>query len=1146
VYKIDVGAVVSVQDHLDAEAFTSGVNISGSDHRFPSPPSEAEIVRDVVTTATDLLHAIEPADRRLVAVVRDSAAADFTFVLTDEVLRCPDAKTAAAVFRSLIGRGLPESFPIADRALLTLGAQVARFAPSLVMKLVSVRLRQVSSASVLPAQDPALGLRLAATHADGSKTNVNVLGEAIIGEDEARERRDQVIAMLQRADVDAVSVKLSSIAANISPLAFDATVDRVVERIHPIYRAAMNRSKPALVTLDMEEYRDLELTTEVLLRALGNPEFDQLRAGIVLQAYLPDVHAIAERLIEFAKARRDRGGEPLRIRLVKGANLAMERVEAELRGWPLAPFGSKADVDASYKRLLHRLLDSKHHDALVVGLASHNVFDIAYGLVLAEQRRAMSAKVSLEFETLEGMATGLATALAKRGEVSLVYSPVVDHAAFEAAIAYLVRRLDENTSPENFLHAVLDLSAGSPRFAVEADKFASALKASYTLDTTSRREHPLVFAQSIEFVNEPDTDFALGSNRVRARAVVSDWTRRVEPVHPIVGGEGRSSNNVCVLMNPSTGETIGRVQLGDLGMVDKCVAAAQESVNDWAGRSLSERAKLIACIGDVVATRRFEIMATMAAETGKTITQGDPEVSEAIDFARYYASNASEIQALIESGLNTTPHGVVVVTPPWNFPFAILLGGVTGALMAGNAVIIKPAPQAMLCAHMVAECCWAAGVSKDVLQFLPCADDEVGQHLVSHPGVNTVLLTGAIETARMFQAWRPETKVLAETSGKNAMVVTASADIDSALKDLVASAFGHAGQKCSAASLAILAPCWYDDPKVLERLADAVRSLRVGPASELVTDVGPLIEPPSAKLQRALMTLDSGESWLVEPQQLDAAGRVWTPGVRIGVVEGSWFHQTECFGPVLGIMRAKTLDEAIAMQNGVDFGLTAGLQSLDETEIATWVDRVESGNLYVNRSITGAVVRRQPFGGWKASSFGPGAKAGGPSYVLSLQRWSEPSEPDVAVMVNLDVSFADSARSFFFADQDPSGLVAESNVLRHRRLPKGVAVRLGYDAPVWSRRVVEAASRATGTPVWISLAETESEEAFLARLAMNSVDRVRLLGPASGDLRAKLHALEMVVDDAPPTTNPRLELCHWVREQSVTITRHRHGHMINR
>ncbi len=1129
--------------------FTEEVN-TPVDLSAATPPATSGVEHRALVLASELLGAIQPADRRLTAVVRDPGAAAFTFTLTDEVLRCRDPKTAAGIFRDLIHRGVPRSFPLSDRLLLAIGGHATRVAPGLVMKLVSGRLRQVSSTSVLAATDPALGKRLGETHTAGSLTNVNVLGEAIIGEGEAVARRDRVVAMLGRADVDAVSVKLSSIAANLSPLAFDQTVDRLVERMEPIYRAAMSRSVPALVTLDMEEFRDLELTAAVLIRVLDDREFDQLRAGIVLQAYLPDAHQIAEQLIDCAKARAARGGRPLRIRLVKGANLAMERVDAEMHHWPLAPYGSKQETDASFKRLLRRLVEPANQRAIALGLASHNVFDIAYGLSLAESERDQGRTPPIEFETLEGMATGLAGALARRGEVSLVYSPVVDHRAFEAAIAYLVRRLDENTHPENFLHAVLDLHVGSPRYQTEANKFTESLRKSFSLPTASQRDdanraNRETRARVGEFTNEPDSDFALRDHRELAvRALETAVPGRT--VRPVVGGVERATQNQRPLTNPSTGEMFGAVVLADVPLVDECVGVAHDAGPAWSARSPQARAEIIASVANEVSRRRFEVIACMAFETGKTVGQGDPEVSEAIDFARYYASNASTLDEMMQSGLHVLPHGVVVVTPPWNFPFAILLGGVTGALMAGNTVIIKPAPQAVRCAALVAQCCWDAGVPKDVLQFLPCEDDEVGQHLVSHPGVNTVLLTGAIETARMFQTWRPETKVLAETSGKNAMVITASADIDSALKDLVASAFGHAGQKCSAASLAILAPCWYDDPEVMDRLADAVRSLRVGTATDLATDVGPIIEPPSAKLQRALTVLESGESWLIEPRQLDSAGRVWTPGVRVGVKPGSWFHQTECFGPVLGIMRAETLDAAIAIQNGVDFGLTAGLQSLDETEIATWIDRVESGNLYVNRSITGAIVRRQPFGGWKASSFGPGNKAGGPSYVLSLQRWREAVDVDSAALASIDRRFADSVRSFFFAEQDPSGLVAESNVLRHRPLPNGIAVRLAHDAPSWSRDVAEAASKATGTSTWFSSAETETDEAFVVRLATRKVDRVRVFGSVSVELRRALHEFGVVVDDAAPTTNARVELCHWVREQSVTVTRHRHGHMIER
>ena len=297
-------------------------------------------------------------------------------------------------------------------------------------------------------------------------------------------------------------------------------------------------------------------------------------------------------------------------------------------------------------------------------------------------------------------------------------------------------------------------------------------------------------------------------------------------------------------------------------------------------------------------------------------------------------------------------------------------------------MILKPPPEVRRTAlHLVAQM-HRAGVPNDVVQFVACPDNEIGRRLISHPDVDSVILTGAYETAELFRSWSPAMHLLAETSGKNAIVITQAADLDLAIRDLVRSAFGHAGQKCSAASLAIVEASLYDDDSFMERLADATRSLVVGHPTDAGSVVGPLIGEPSPKLLRGLTQLDDGERWLVEPRYL--GGQVWSPGVRVGVRPGSWFHVTECFGPVLGVMRAADLDHAIELQNATPYGLTGGIHSLDEAEIERWLDGVEVGNAYINRGITGAIVQRQPFGGWKRSSVGCGPKAGGPDYVAEL------------------------------------------------------------------------------------------------------------------------------------------------------------------
>jgi RHH-type proline utilization regulon transcriptional repressor/proline dehydrogenase/delta 1-pyrroline-5-carboxylate dehydrogenase len=599
-----------------------------------------------------------------------------------------------------------------------------------------------------------------------------------------------------------------------------------------------------------------------------------------------------------------------------------------------------------------------------------------------------------------------------------------------------------------------------------------------------------------------------------------------------------------------------------------------------------DRAAVLDRAGLALAANRDRLVEVMAAETGKTIAEADPEVSEAIDFAHYYAARARELDTV--QGATFVPSKLTVVTPPWNFPVAIPAGGVLSALAAGSGVIIKPAHQARRSSAVMVEALWEAGIPRELLALVDLAENALGQQLVADPRVDRVILTGAFETAKLFRSWRPDLPLLAETSGKNAIIVTPSADFDLAVADIVKSAFGHAGQKCSAASLVILVGSVAKSARFRNQLVDATTSLRVGYPADPASQMGPIIEPAQGKLLHALTTLGGTEEWLVQPRQLDETGRLWSPGIRTGVAPGSYFHLTEFFGPVLGIMHARTLEEAIRFQNAIEYGLTAGLHSLDSVELAQWIDTVEAGNLYVNRGITGAIVERQPFGGWKRSSVGAGAKAGGPNYLMGLGTWlpemgsSSASlhlrglDPSVTELIesgqsSMDYPAFDLVRRSALSDaiaaatefdqvKDVADLHVERNLFRYRAVPVSIRLAEGSELALLLRvlaagtvarsrfdvssaielpRGVRQILRDRDVPV-----ATETDAQWLARVASGGLaaPRVRLIG---GDRVALAKALrgnpDVAVYAGPVTPAGRVELLPFLHEQAISITAHRFG-----
>ena len=1057
--------------------------------------------------------------RRLQGIIDDPDGIDFTMQFVDRVARHRDDAAAARELHSLVhDRTLPAFLSPVDKALLRAGARMAPVLPAVVMPLARRRMRQLVGHLVVDAEPRPRAATLRRERADGFELNVNLLGEMVLGDAEAQNRFERTLELISDPTVDYVSVKLSSIAAQLDLWSFDVTLDRVCDRLRELMRAAATSSPPTFVNLDMEEYRDLELTLQAFMRVLDEADLVHADAGIVLQCYLPDAFDALVRLSTWSAARHRGSGATVKVRLVKGANLAMEKVDAAVHHWRQAPYPTKEEVDASYKRCADWALEREHLGGLRIGLASHNLFDAAWALLLARERGVADR---VEMEMLHGIAPAQARAVrAEAGQLRL-YTPIVSRRDFDIAISYLFRRLEENTSRENFLRHLWTLEPGSDDFVDQARRFTAALERRHDIDTTPRRFSGPVPVPPDRFENEPDTDPSLPSTQA--------WLREVRALDPLG------------VQAPLT---------TDSSVVDEALATARAAQPAWAARSARERRDVLWTVAEQLAARRGDLLATMAAEGRKTFAEADPEISEAIDFARWYGERALEIESLQGSdGATFTPFGVVAVVPPWNFPVAIPAGGVLACLAAGNAVVFKPSLETPRCAEIVAEACWAGGVPADVLQLVRTPDDDVGRHLVTN--ADAVILTGSWETANLFRSWRPDMRLFAETSGKNALVVTPKADIDLAAADLVRSAFGHSGQKCSAASLGILVGDLADDPRFLDKVVDATRSLRLGWPTEPGVTMGPTIVPPRGKLADALTRLAPGETWLCEPRSLDDSGALWSPGIKTGVSAGSEFHQTEYFGPVLGLMRAADLADAVRLQNDVPYGLTGGIHSLDPDEVGYWLDQVQVGNAYVNRHITGAIVRRQPFGGWKRSSVGPGAKAGGPDYVLQLGTWADASGS------SNDAQASDAYwwRAHYGAAHDPTGLFCEENTLRYLPRPQ-VVVRVGAHGSTEDAVRTLAAAHAAGVVPRVSAAAdhllpadgaagvVEDDEAFARRLGSLRFGRVRHVGPATPGLRAAAAAAEVDVIDEPVVSSGRLEMRWYLREQAISRTLHRFGNLI--
>ncbi len=1138
--------------------------------------------------------------------------------MTDQAFRARSAYRAAEQLTHILDvQGIPRFFSTLDRTLLRGFQSFGCYLPGVAVPLAKDKMHKETANVILPAEPDMLSQHLDARRDEGVRMNVNFLGEAILSEAEATRRLNAYLEALQMDEIEVVSVKISTVYSQIMPLARKHTITAISDRMERLYRTAAKSHftradgtvVPKFVYMDMEEYQDMDLTAKAFMEALDRPGLENASAGIVLQAYVPDAYRMQRVLNDWARQRVARGGAPITLRIVKGANMEMERVQASIQDWPQAPYRDKASTDANFKRMVHEGMRAENLAAVRLGVASHNLFELAYAIVLAAENGALD---KIQLEMLEGMANHQRRALFEMTRNMLLYAPTCKQKDFIYAVGYLIRRLDENTGPDNFLAHAFKVHVDSDDWRRLEGQFLTSFDLLDEVSDAPQRTQDR--RQAVppggeddtswdQFQGEADTDFSLPQNSQWADEIVQSWKERCGEraldIPLFVAGRSVTDERVAgQCLDPSRpGVVVGRYRQASEADIDAAVACARADQDQWRQKTPSERADVLRRTAHEIRAARADLMGAALADGGKTLSESDPEVSEAVDFVEFYTKAANFFQHL--DGVRTEGKGVVVVVSPWNFPIAIPCGGVASALAAGNTVILKPASDTVLVAHLLCECFWRAGISKKTLQLLPCEGATAGQRLVTHPGVDAVILTGGTDTAMRMLEQKPDLNLLAETGGKNATIVTAVSDRDLAIKNVLHSAFGHGGQKCSATSLLILEEEVYEDESFRRNLSEAIDSIAVGSAWTLHTKMGPLIRPPSGVLARGLENLEPGESWVVKSRTDEDNPNLVTPAVKWGVQPGSFTHQTELFGPVLGVMKAKSLHHAIEMVNDTGYGLTSGLESLDDREQTMWKDAVRAGNLYINRPTTGAVVLRQPFGGMGKSAFGPGIKAGGPNYVAQLMDFTPDGQPrgddnvseplladlhrqlqqlpetpcdvpsdQVGQILTAIASYCLYATEEFTGEHDHFRLIGQDNLRRY--LPvEHLRVRVTPDDSTFEIFARVCAARAVGcrvtvsspletdipairllenmTESWAAAIEfvEESDQELAEVIRRRQTDRVRYAaaGRVPAAIRRAAAETGFYIAASPVLATGRIELLWYVREQSISINYHRYGNL---
>lgn len=1119
--------------------------------------------------------------------------------LLDRSFRCFDNKARFNEIEYVLGKyGIADFFSSYEKFLLMTFLSLGKLAPNMSVPFFISHLRKDTETMVLDEEKSRLDAHIIKREGQNITLNVNLIGEEVLGEAESLYRVHKYEDALKSEHIKYISIKITTIFSQINIVDFEYSKAEVVKRLDGLYAIAQeyekNHGVQKFINLDMEEYRDLELTVAAFMESVA--KFD-IHAGIVLQAYVPDSLIYLQKLHAFSKERVKSGKPPIKIRFVKGANMESEETIASQRGWTLPTFSKKMDTDSNYNKMLNFVLEDDNYKYIKIGIASHNLFEIAYAYTKIYDKGAQD---SFTFEMLEGMSLQASFELSQMHKL-ILYAPVCNQEHFNNAIAYLVRRLDENTSEDNFMRYFFNLKVGSKNWEIQKQLFLDSLENISKIDNSTRRTQNRLAPQKgrstydhKEFTNEPDTDFILPPNREWAKNIKEKYQNLpVMEIYPIAGDKIHNSEmKTMEVMDKIENKKIASIHLANQEAIGNILEVAKADKSGFSKMDHTKIHEILANVAQKLREKRGDLIGIAALEVGKTYAETDAEVSEAIDFLEFYPYS---LRTLKEQNPKThfTPKGIGVVIAPWNFPIGISAGTIAAPLAAGNRVIYKPSSLSSVTGYMLCECFWEAGVPRDALIYLPAKGSDISKYLLGDKSIGFSVLTGGEDTAyRMLEA-NPSLLLCAETGGKNATIVTKMADRDQAIKNIIHSAFSNSGQKCSATSLLILEEEVYNDQNFKKTLIDATESMAVGDPFVLKNKIGTLADKINDKVQKAIDSKEEYEEWAIKPSFENNNPYLMKPAIKYGTREGDYTHKTELFVPILSVMCAKNLEHAISIVNSTGYGLTSGLESLDEREWDYYIENIEAGNIYINKSTTGAIVLRQPFGGVKKSAIGFGRKVGIFNYITQfmdiaqddvdnnlldcelsdkIEQFINNSELNnqqktaLEMIKNMAKSYAYHNKNEFETKKDYVNIRGEDNLFSYTKV-KSIGYRVSPSDTLRDIFGVIIASHICKIPLTISIANREANPYFsfleqsLAKMGLNTqicyesdkefgekisqFGRVRYFGEVdkSNPIYQASSNNAIVMATSKPVLNGRFELLYYHLEKSVSISYHRYGNL---